>query len=106
MGAVLGDRVQAGFVNGFVNVCLISLVLIVLLRGFPSPALLKDAPWWAYLGGAIGAGVVMVQLTAAPVLGAGLLAGDGQLMVHVSLPCSSERRSPGPSDSMTSAICC
>ena len=40
------------------------------------------------------------------VLGAGLLAGDGQLMVHVSLPCSSERRSPGPSDSMTSAICC
>ena len=40
------------------------------------------------------------------VLGSGLLAGDGQLMVHVSLPCSSERRSPRPSDSMTSAICC
>ena len=73
MGAVLGDRVQAGFINGFVNVCLISLVLIVLLRGFPSLTLLKDAPWWAYLGGAIGAGVVTVQLIAAPVLGAGLL---------------------------------
>ena len=73
MGAVVGDRIQAGFVNGFLNVCLISLVLLVFLKGFPSLSLMKGAPWWAYLGGAIGAGVVLVQLTAAPVLGAGLL---------------------------------
>ena len=73
MGVVLGDRFQAGFINGFVNTLLLTLVLVFLWRGFPSLSLLKGAPWWAYLGGAIGAGVVLVQLTAAPVLGAGLL---------------------------------
>ena len=73
MGAVLGDRFQAGFINGFVNTMLFILVLLFLWRGFPSLSLLKGAPWWAYLGGVIGAGVVLVQLTAAPVLGAGLL---------------------------------
>ena len=30
-------------------------------------------PWWAYLGGAVGATVVLVQLTAAPQLGAAVL---------------------------------
>ena len=73
MGAQLGDRFQAGFMNGFVNVCLLMLVLFVLWRGFPSLASFRGAPWWAYLAGAIGAGIVVVQLSAAPVLGAGLL---------------------------------
>ena len=73
MGAVLGDRIQAGFINGFVNTLILTLAILFLWRGFPSLSLLKGAPWWAYLGGAIGAGVVLVQLTAAPVLGAGLL---------------------------------
>ena len=73
MGAQLGDRFQAGFMNGFVNVCLLMLVLFVLWRGFPSLAAFRGAPWWAYLAGAIGAGIVVVQLSAAPVLGAGLL---------------------------------
>lgn len=73
MGGVLGDRFQAGFINGFLNVCILSVVLMVLWRGFPSAALLKQAPWWAYLGGAIGAGLVVVQLSAAPILGAGLM---------------------------------
>ena len=73
MGAVLGDRFQAGFVNGFVNTTLLVLVLLFLWRGLPAPSLLKQAPWWAFLGGAIGAGVVLVQLSAAPMLGAGLL---------------------------------
>ena len=49
------------------------LVLFVVWRGFPSLASFRGAPWWAYLAGAIGAGIVVVQLSAAPVLGAGLL---------------------------------
>jgi len=73
MGTQLGDRFQAGFMNGFVNVCLLMLVLFVLWRGFPSLASFRGAPWWAYCAGAIGAGIVVVQLSAAPVLGAGLL---------------------------------
>ena len=73
MGQHLDDRFQAGFLNGFVNVCLLSVVLLLLWRGFPSVGALRGAPWWAYLAGAIGAGIVVVQLSAAPILGAGIL---------------------------------
>ena len=73
MGEHLGDRFQAGFMNGFMNVCLLTLVLLLLWRGFPSIASLRGAPWWAYCAGAIGAGIVVVQLSAAPILGAGIL---------------------------------
>lgn len=73
MGAALGDRFQAGFINGFTNVLLLLVVLLVLFRGLPSPALLRDAPWWAFLAGAIGAGIVVVQLSSAPILGAAVM---------------------------------
>ena len=73
MGRELGDRFQAGFINGFTNVLLLTMVLLLFWRGFPSLALLKQAPWWAYCAGAIGAGIVVVQLSAAPVLGAAIL---------------------------------
>ncbi len=73
MGQALGDRFQAGFINGFTNVLLLSLVLLLFWRGFPSPALLKQAPWWAFCAGAIGAGIVVVQLSSAPILGAAVM---------------------------------
>ena len=73
MGRELGDRFQAGFINGFTNVLLLSMVLLLFWRGFPAPSLLKQAPWWAFLAGAIGAGIVVVQLSAAPVLGGAIL---------------------------------
>ncbi|MDG2031296.1 MAG: DMT family transporter [Phycisphaerales bacterium] len=73
MGEVLGDRFQAGFINGFTNVLLLSLVLLLFWRGFPSISLLKLAPWWAYCAGAIGAGIVVVQLSSAPILGAAVM---------------------------------
>ena len=73
MGEVLGDRFQAGFINGFTNVLLLSLVLLLFWRGFPSIPLLKQAPWWAYCAGAIGAGIVVVQLSSAPILGAAVM---------------------------------
>ena len=77
----LGSRFQAGWINGAVNVVLITTVLLALQLfggkdtggGLPSPAGVRGVPWWALLGGAIGACVVLVQLTAAPKLGAALL---------------------------------
>ncbi|MCH2187026.1 DMT family transporter [Myxococcota bacterium] len=69
----LGDRFQAGFINGFMNVVVIGMTLIVLWRGWPSWTALQDAPLWAFWAGAIGALIVLVQLSAAPVLGAGIL---------------------------------
>ena len=73
MHSALGNRFQAGFINGFVNVMLLLLVLLVLGKGLPSLSGLREAPWWAYFAGAIGAVIVITQLSAAPVLGASLL---------------------------------
>jgi bacterial/archaeal transporter family-2 protein len=77
----LGSRFQAGWINGAINVVLITTVLLVLQMfggrdsggGLPSPSGVRGVPWWALFGGAIGACVVLVQLTAAPKLGAALL---------------------------------
>lgn len=77
----LGSRFQAGWINGALNVTLITGVLLALQvfggrdagGGLPSPSGVRSVPWWALLGGAIGACVVLVQLTAAPKLGAALL---------------------------------
>ena len=72
-----GSRFQAGWTNGLVNAMLLTLVLLLVYlvagRGTLSLAGIRATPWWAYLGGAIGAGIVVTQLSAAPVLGAGLL---------------------------------
>ena len=88
MGKQLGDRFQAGFLNGFVNVCLLSLVLIVFWRGFPSIGKLSGAPWWAFLAGGIGATIVVVQLSAAPILGGAILVAlfvAGQIVGSISV---------------------
>lgn len=77
----LGSRFQAGWINGAVNVVLITALLLAIPLfagrdaggGLPTPASVRGVPWWALLGGAIGASVVLVQLTAAPKLGAALL---------------------------------
>ena len=73
----VGSRFQAGWVNGAVNVVILTTILLVLgLRtgsGLPGIAALRTVPWWAYLGGVIGASIVVIHLTAAPQLGAGLL---------------------------------
>jgi len=73
MHVAVGDRFQAGFINGFVNVSLLLLLLLVLGKGLPSLGGLREAPWWAYLAGAIGASIVILQLSAVPILGASLL---------------------------------
>ena len=73
----IGNRFQAGWVNGLVNVAVLSTVLIVLSarsgQVIPNMASLRVVPWWAFLGGLIGASVVVIHLTAAPQLGASML---------------------------------
>ena len=73
----VGSRFQAGWVNGSVNVVILTTILLVMgLRtgsGLPGVDSLRTVPWWAYLAGVIGASVVVIHLTAAPQLGAGLL---------------------------------
>ena len=72
-----GSRIQAGWINGLCNVILLSSVLLVITmiggKGGAHFGAMKGIPWWGYLGGVIGALIVITQLTAAPELGAGLL---------------------------------
>lgn len=52
----------------------------------PSLAKLSSAPWWSYLGGAMGAAFVLTGVVAAPRLGAALLVASmvaGQLIGSV-----------------------
>lgn len=77
----LGSRFQAGWLNGLVNVVLLSSLLLVLSMingrsaggGLPTTAGIRSIPWWVFLAGGIGASIVIIQLTAAPQLGAALL---------------------------------
>lgn len=73
---------------GNFTVGLLAIVLIALLTRVPAPALghLAHAPWWAWLGGLLGATLVVTSLIAAPVLGAALLIAclvGGQLVSSV-----------------------
>ena len=38
----LGDRFQAGFVNGFMNIAIVGMSLIILWRGWPSWTALQE----------------------------------------------------------------
>ena len=73
----VGDRFQAGWVNGVVNVTILTALLVVFAAKngsvLPNIAALRTVPWWAFFGGIIGASIVVIQLTAAPQLGAGML---------------------------------
>mgnify|MGYP001165537040 FL=1 len=73
----IGSRFQAGWLNGAVNVVVLTTILLLLgLRtgsSLPGISTIRTIPWWAFFGGLIGASIVVIHLTAAPQLGAGLL---------------------------------
>ncbi|MGE0321593.1 MAG: DMT family transporter [Polyangiaceae bacterium] len=82
----LGHPFLAGVVN-FGGGLLILLVASVAARtGIPKWSAIAAAPWWAYLGGACGAALVLAGVVAAPRLGAALLIASlvmGQLVASV-----------------------
>ncbi|TVS00322.1 MAG: DMT family transporter [Phycisphaerales bacterium] len=70
-----GSPWLGGFVNfmvGFATVTLVALVVGVDFRGL---AKLTEAPWWALLGGVIGATFVVSSIVLVPRLGVVLLIG-------------------------------
>ncbi|PZP57874.1 MAG: EamA-like transporter family protein [Azospira oryzae] len=71
--ALLGDPLLAGLVNMVVGLVCVLLVLMLLRVPWPTAAAMASVPAWGWLGGAIGAAVVVVSLVAGPKLGAATL---------------------------------
>lgn len=70
---LLRDPFLAGLANMVVGAACIVVLLAALRVPLPAAATLAAVPPWAWLGGAIGAGVVVVSLVAGPKLGAATL---------------------------------
>lgn len=70
---LLRDPFLAGLANMAVGALAIGLVLLALRVPLPSPATIASVPPWGWLGGVIGAAVVVVSLMAGPKLGAATL---------------------------------
>lgn len=72
-----GSRLQSCLVNGIAYFILIVPVMLVVQAAggkvLPTLESIKAVPWWAHAAGLFGAAIVLTQLTAAPMLGAGLL---------------------------------
>lgn len=87
MNAQLGAVLQAPIASSLWNFMLGTLVLALLLGlglfGRPSPDALLSAPWWAYLGGILGAIFVTTTVLAVPRVGTAVTLGSiicGQLI--------------------------
>lgn len=71
----LGSPIRAALVSFVVGVLVLLPLVAVFVRGLPSAERVSAAPWWAWLGGALGAFYVAGSITSAPKLGAVTLIG-------------------------------
>lgn len=77
---------MAAVISFATGLALLLLAAFAMRSGIPTVAEMRGAPWWAWLGGAIGAGFVLASLLLAPKLGATLLVGSvvtGQLIASL-----------------------
>ena len=70
---LLKDPLMAGIANFVCGGIGVVLIAVLFRAPFPGAATLASFPAWGWLGGLIGAAVVVVSLMAAPKLGAGTL---------------------------------
>jgi bacterial/archaeal transporter family-2 protein len=66
----LGSPLRAAFVSFLTGTLLLLVAAALVFRPLPSLARLGDAPWWVWLGGALGAFYVLGSIVSAPKLGA------------------------------------
>jgi transporter family-2 protein len=67
------DPVVAALPNFIVGIVLLGVYMLVMRSKLPSAASLAGVPWWAWLGGLIGAAYIIVTLQLGPRIGAALL---------------------------------
>jgi bacterial/archaeal transporter family-2 protein len=68
LAVALGDTVTAAMVSFAVGLAVLA-PLVVLGGGLPASAGIASAPWWAWLGGVLGAFYVWAAVVSVPVLG-------------------------------------
>jgi len=71
----LGSPLRAALVSFVVGVLVLLPLVALFVRGLPSAERVSATPWWAWLGGALGAFYVASSITSAPKLGAVTLIG-------------------------------
>jgi bacterial/archaeal transporter family-2 protein len=82
----LHSPIRAAFVSFLVGSLLLAVAAALVFRPLPSWSRLGHAPWWVWLGGALGAFYVVGSIVSAPKLGAATLIGlivAGQAMASV-----------------------
>jgi bacterial/archaeal transporter family-2 protein len=69
----LGSPVRAAFVSFLVGTIVLLVAAALVFKPLTSWGRLGDAPWWVWLGGALGAFYVAASIVTAPRLGAATL---------------------------------
>jgi bacterial/archaeal transporter family-2 protein len=69
----LDSPVRAAFVSFLVGAIILAAAAALVFKPLPSASRLGHAPWWVWLGGALGAFYVAGSIVAAPRLGAATL---------------------------------
>ena len=67
------DPVVAALPNFLVGMAALAAYMVLVRAKLPSAASLVQVPWWAWLGGLIGASYIIATLELGPKLGAALL---------------------------------
>jgi transporter family-2 protein len=66
----VGGPIRASMISFAVGTAVLFVLALVATRGIVNTGRLGEIPWWAWLGGAVGAGYVASTVAAAPRLGA------------------------------------
>jgi len=66
----LGSPIRAALVSFLVGALVLAAVWLLFARGWPSAERMSAAPWWVWIGGALGAFYVTGSIVVAPRLGA------------------------------------
>jgi transporter family-2 protein len=66
----VGGPIRASLISFSVGTLVLLVVTLIATRGLVNTSRLDQVPWWAWLGGAVGAGYVASTVAAAPRLGA------------------------------------
>jgi transporter family-2 protein len=70
LATLVGGPIRASMISFGIGTLVLFVLSLLVTRGVIDTSRLGQVPWWAWLGGAVGAGYVASTVAAAPRLGA------------------------------------